>query len=520
MGERGMHKALKYLAGAALIVPVAILAARVLFPLPAQHGRIDSTALPPSETGPLAKAMSQQGTGKRGLTGIAPLQGGAEAFAVRILLADAAASSIDAQYYIWHNDLTGYLLLDALRRAADRGVRVRLLLDDNGTSGLDPELATLDAHPNAEVRLYNPFNLRRLKLLSYGFDFFRLNRRMHNKSFTVDGHVSILGGRNVGDEYFDTGPAALYVDLDVLAVGKIVAEVSADFDRYWASRAVHPASAIVGALPEGDPIAQGVARSSADPQLAEYRRVLESSDIVTALTQGKVDLEWTTAVLVSDDPAKGDGAVPRGDLLATRLTRAVGDATQRFDGISAYFVPGAGGVETFADLERSGVRVRLLTNSLEATDVLPVHAGYAKRRKDLLDAGVAIFELRRQAAPEAPKDRAGPFGSSGASLHAKTFAVDGARIFIGSFNFDPRSTMLNTEMGLLIDSPRLAQGVHDAFDQGLSGQAWRVERAGRGLAWTDPTDADVPALATEPGSSLLRRIGIAVIGWLPVEWLL
>lgn len=516
-----MHKAMKYLAGATLIVPVAILAARVLFPLPAQHGRIDSTALPASETGPLARAMSQQGTGKEGLTGIAPLQGGAEAFAARILLADAAVSSIDAQYYIWHDDLTGYLLLDALRRAADRGVCVRLLLDDNGTAGLDPELAALDSHPNAEVRLYNPFNLRgRLKLLSYVFDFVRLNRRMHNKSFTVDGQVSILGGRNVGDEYFDTGPTALYVDLDVLAVGRIVAEVTADFDRYWASKAVHSAGAIVGAPPEGDPIAQGVARSSADPQLAEYRRVLESSDIVTALTQGKVDLEWTTAVLVSDDPAKGKGAVPRGDLLATRLTRAVGEVTQRFDGISAYFVPGKGGVETFAKLERSGVRVRLLTNSLEATDVLPVHAGYAKRRKDLLDAGVAIFELRRQAAPEAPKDRAGPFGPSGASLHAKTFAVDGTRIFIGSFNFDPRSTMLNTEMGLLIDSPRLAQGVHDAFDQGLSGQAWRVERAGRGLAWTDPTDADVPALAREPGSSPLRRIALAVIGWLPVEWLL
>ena len=516
-----MRRAAKILTGTVLAASAAILAARVLFPLPAQQGRLDGIALPPSETGPLARAMSRQGAGKKGLTGIAPLQGGAEAFAARILLADAAVSSIDAQYYIWHNDLTGYLLLDALRRAADRGVRVRLLLDDNGTAGLDPELASLDAHPNVQVRLYNPFNLRgRLKLLSYGFDFVRLNRRMHNKSFTVDGHVSILGGRNVGDEYFDTGPTALYVDLDVLAVGKTVADVTADFDRYWASQAVHPASAIVGAPPEGDPIARGVARFSADPQLAEYRRVLESSGIVMALTQGRVDLEWTTAVLVSDDPAKGSGAVPRGDLLAARLTRAVGEVTQRFDGISAYFVPGAGGVETFADLERSGVRVRLLTNSLEATDVLPVHAGYAKRRKDLLDAGVAIFELRRQAAPEAPKDRAGPFGSSGASLHAKTFAVDGARIFIGSFNFDPRSTMLNTEMGLLIDSPRLAQGVHDAFDQGLSGQAWRVERAGRGLAWTDPTDADVPALATEPGSSLLRRIGIAVIGWLPVEWLL
>lgn len=467
-----MRRAVKILAGTALAGAAAILAARILFRLPERQGETDSTALPPAETGPLAEAAARLGADHDGLTGVMPLQGGAEAFAARILVAEAAVASIDAQYYIWHGDLTGYLLLDTLRRAADRGVRVRLLLDDNGTGGLDPELAALDAHPGIEVRLYNPFNLRgRFKLLSYGFDFGRLNRRMHNKSFTVDGQVSILGGRNVGDEYFDTGSAALYVDLDVLALGRVVAEVSADFDRYWASAAVHPVGPLVGPPPARDPVVQALDRLGNDPQMAEYRRVLERSDIVASLARGDVDLEWTRAVLISDDPAKGSGAVPRGDLLAARLTRAVGDVTQRFDGVSAYFVPGKAGVDTFAGLQRAGVEVRLLTNSLEATDVLPVHAGYAKRRADLLDAGVAIYELRRQAAPDAPKDRAGPFGSSGASLHAKTFAVDGARVFIGSFNFDPRSTMLNTEMGLLIDSARLAEGVHGAFDRGLDGLA-------------------------------------------------
>ena len=512
------------LAKAALVlVAVAVVAtvvARIAFALPAVEGRRDSVALPPSEGGPLAEALAGHETdASEGLTGIAALRGGADAFAARMILADRAVSSIDAQYYIWHADLTGYLLLDALTRAADRGVRVRLLLDDNGTAGLDAEIAALVAHPNVEVRLWNPFNLRgRLKTLSYGFDFFRLNRRMHNKSFTVDGHAAILGGRNVGDEYFATGPMPLYVDLDVLAVGAVVPEVSADFDRYWASPSVHPAGPLVGEADGADPIGAGLVRLRSDPQMDEYRSVLAASDVVAALASGTLDLEWTTAVLVSDDPVKGRGAVPREDLLASRLREAVGEIEARFDGISPYFVPGAAGVEAFATLEARGVRVRMLTNALEATDVLPVHAGYAKRREAMLRSGVELFELRREAAPDAPADRFGPFGSSGSSLHAKTFAVDGARVFVGSFNFDPRSTTLNTEMGLLIDSERMAQGMHDAFDQGLDGLAWRVELRDGEPLWVDT--ASQAATADEPGSTALKRVALTVIGWLPVEWLL
>ena len=513
-----MFTVFKYLCGFIVIAAVVIVAARLLFALPSTTGRINTTALPPSGNGPLAEALSRRGAGHEGLTGVAPLQHGADAFAARIILADAAVSSIDAQYYIWHGDLTGFLLLDALKRAADRGVRIRLLLDDNGTSGLDAELAALDSHPNVEVRLYNPFNLRRFKMLSYGFDFFRLNRRMHNKSFTIDGHARVLGGRNVGDEYFDTGPAALFVDLDVLAVGGIVPEVSTDFDRYWAARSVHPAGPIVGKPRRGDPIREGLARFDDDPQLADYRQALQNSNVVKALASGEFDLEWTKAILVSDDPVKGEGAVPREDLLASRLMHAVGHIEHRFDGVSAYFVPGAAGVNAFSTLESRGVQVRMLTNSLEATDVLPVHAGYAKRRPALLRSGVELFELKRVAAPNASAEGSGPLGSSGASLHAKTFAVDGARIFVGSFNFDPRSTTLNTEMGLLIDSASMAQGVHSAFDRGLDGLAWRVEIQDKHVVWIDP--ATNSCIDKEPGTSAMKRAALTVIGWLPVEWLL
>lgn len=509
----------KYLALAAVLAAVAIIVARIVFSLPTDQGA-HGEALAPADTGPLADALADLARENAGKTGIAPLQNGADAFAARMVLADAAVSSIDAQYYIWHNDLTGALLLDALKRAADRGVRVRLLLDDNGTSGLDPQIAQLDAHPMAEVRLYNPFNLRRFKLLSYTFDFFRLNRRMHNKSFTVDNHVTILGGRNVGDEYFGTGEVALYVDLDVLAAGAAVSDVSSDFDTYWNSPPVHPATPIVGAASGDDAINALLGRFRASEQMQTYREILDSSEIVAKLTQGTLPLEWTDAVLVSDKPAKGQGLVRRKDLLVTRLSDAVGPVQKRFDGVSPYFVPGAIGVRNFADMETAGAQVRLLTNSLEATDVVPVHAGYAKRREDLLDAGVRLFELRRTGAPDAPTDRLGPFGSSGSSLHAKTFAVDGKRVFVGSFNFDPRSISLNTEMGLLIDSETMAGRLHEAFDNGLGGLAWEVRQENGDLVWIDPQAPEAAPQMSEPGVSTMRSLAITVVGWLPVEWLL
>lgn len=510
--------ALTYLAICIAALAVAITLARRVFALPPHAGRIDTVALPPAGRGALAHSLAKQGADHRELTGITPLGRGGDAFAARFLLTNAAVSSIDLQYYIWRADMTGHMLLDALRRAADRGVRVRLLLDDNGIRGLDDVLAALDAHDNIEVRLYNPFNLRRFKLLSFGFDFFRLNRRMHNKSFTVDGRVSIVGGRNIGDEYFETGANPLQIDLDVLVVGAVVPEISADFDRYWAARPVHPARPLLGAPRDPDALATNLANYSAGARIREYRDLLASSDMVAALTRGTLDLEWTTALLVSDDPIKGEGALPREDLLTTRLSQAVGRIESRFDGVTPYFVPTAAGVKAFARLKDNGVSVRMLTNSLEATNMLPVHASYTKRRMAMLRAGVGLFEMRREGATTTPREAFGPMGSSGAHLHAKTFAVDGARIFVGSFNFDPRSTTLNTEMGLLIESSQMAEELHSAFDRGLGGLAWRVEIRDGGLVWIDAAEAG--ELEDEPGSTALRRLALTIIGRLPVDWLM
>lgn len=508
----------KYALVVAAIIVGAIVLARIVFPAPTHAGHDGSHALPPADEGALAEALGDCCASHEGLTGILPLQNGLDAFVWRIALANAAVSSIDAQYYIWRDDMTGHLLLKALYRAAERGVRVRLLLDDNGIRGLDGLLSALDAHPNIEVRLYNPFTLRRFKRLSFGFDFFRLNHRMHNKAFTVDGRASILGGRNVGDEYFGTGATPLQIDLDVLAAGEVVPRISADYDRYWNAEPVRPARQILGDPRSDISIEAALDLFEREPEFAKYRALLDRSDVVASLVRGETQLEWTRAVLVSDDPVIGFDALPRSELFISRLLDAVGPIASRFDGVTPYFVPGSAGVKAFADMIDRGVSVRMLTNSVAATNMLPVHAGYAKRRVDLLRAGVGLFELRALPGARSDVDLLGPFGSSGSNLHAKTFAVDGTRIFVGSFNFDPRSATLNTEMGLLIDSTRMAETLHQAFDDGLRDLAWRIELRDGAPVWIGTKDEGI--LRVEPETTRSKRLALRIIGWFPVEWLL
>lgn len=479
-----------------------------------------STSLPATTEGAFAQIAQELAQEHQGLTGVLPLMHGADAFAARMLLADVATRSIDAQYYIWRSDLTGHLLLERLQQAADRGVKVRLLLDDQGTKDLDVELITLQQHPNIEVRFWNPFPIRRFKWLAFTYDFPRLNRRMHNKSFNVDGHVSILGGRNVGDEYFSTGASALFVDLDVLVTGAVVADIQTDFDLYWNSPSAYPVEQIIKQAAEADKIQDVLTTYNSSQQFAEYRELLADSKLIQELMAGNLELEWVPVTLVSDSPAKGQGRIAKEERLSERLLLTVGDIQHKFDGVSAYFVPGARGVQGFAELEQQGVQVRMLTNALEATDVVPVHAGYAKRRKKLLQSGVELYELRRKMSADLVSGQLGVFGSSGASLHAKTFAIDGEKIFVGSFNFDPRSERFNTEMGVLIESPSLAESLHSAFDAHFNGTAWKVELDHGRLVWRDLSADELPALSKEPGLTLWRGMSLRLIGWLPVEWLL
>lgn len=517
MPSRFPHRAL------ALLLSLLALGLAGCAGLPALDERPVSVTLTDTDDTRLGRAIAPLVAAHPGLSGVHPLLDSRDAFAARVLLARAAERSLDVQYYIWHPDRSGTLLFEALHKAATRGVRVRLLLDDNNTAGLDPTLALLDAHPNIEVRLFNPFPLRGLRWLGYLTDFARLNRRMHNKSFTADNQATIIGGRNVGDEYFGAGSEVAFIDLDVLAIGPVAREVSADFDRYWASASAYPVDRLL-APAEPERLAELDAQVSLierDPEARAYVEAVRASPFTRQLIARELPFEWAATQMVSDDPAKALDNSTRDGELPSQLVRAIGRPTASMDLVSPYFVPTKTGTRALASLAGDGVRVRVLTNSLEATDVSAVHAGYAKRRKALLRAGVGLYELRRLLADGERHRSAGPFGSSSASLHAKTFAVDGERVFIGSFNFDPRSALLNTELGFVIESRAMAERMQRAFDQRIPAMAYEVGLAeDGGLYWLERRDGGTVRHTAEPGTGFWRRTWVWFVSKLPIEWML
>lgn len=489
--------------------------------LPARPPVAASRTLTPDPTSGLGKLLAPLAARHHGRTGVQPIDDARLAFAARVLLARRATRSLDLQYYIWRGDISGRLLLEELIRAAERGVRIRLLVDDNGTAGLDAELVALDRHANAEVRLFNPYMLRWPRFINYAFDFPRLNRRMHNKSFTADGVATIVGGRNVGDEYFGASQEQLFADMDVLAVGEIVPAVSADFDRYWACASAWPIAAVVrhAARPRQPPADH---RRLTD----QYRQVIADA-VAERLLTGSDAFEWTQVRMVSDDPAKGLGLAPHHGLLAAKLGDAMGVPTQSLGLISAYFVPTRAGTQLFAGLAESGVDVAILTNALRATDVALVHAGYATCREALLQAGVQLWELkggggdrvRLGLRPSGSQPKA-TFRSRGSALHAKTFTIDRERLFVGSFNFDPRSIRLNTELGFVIESPALATRLQELFETRLFEAAYRLTLQEGRLVWIE-TLPDGPVVHTaEPGTRWYQRQLLGLVGRLPIEPLL
>ena len=494
-------------------------------PLPAPR-QAPSHALTNTGDTRLGRVLSPQVQAHPGLSGFHVFDEPLDAFAARVLLAGAADRSIDAQYFIWHDDTVGTLLWQALWAAAERGVRVRLLLDDANTYGRDPLLAALDAHPNIELRLYNPFVYRGSRALGYASDFARLNRRMHNKSFTADNQASMVGGRNIADEYFGAAGELGFADLDVMAVGPIVAEISRSFDLYWNSASAYPAAAFVGT---GGAAADAALKArltavAADAHAVRYVEAVRASAFVDRMLSGRIDLDWTTGQLLYDDPAKTLDGSERNDLLLLPVLKSrMGDPQRSLDIVSPYFVPGPEGTEVLAALATGGVRVRVLTNSLASSDESVVHAGYMKRRHDLLRAGVELYEMKPGAAEGSlrVRGRIGPAKVSG--LHAKVFAVDGERVFLGSFNMDMRSVRLNTEMGIVIDNPAFARELGQVFDEGVYEGIYQVVLApdGQNLRWLERGAAGaLKVYDVEPETTVWKRLQVGFLAGLPIDWLL
>ncbi len=464
--------------------------------------------------------MSAADPGREGESGIYPLPQGRDAFAARVVLARAAERSLDVQYYIWHADVTGFLLLQELWDAAERGVRVRMLIDDNGIKGLDPVLAVFDAHPSIEVRLYNPYANRGFKALGYITHFQRLNRRMHNKSFTADTQLTIVGGRNVGDEYYGEGEGTLFVDLDVVAAGRIAHDVASEFDVYWNSESAYPADRIVGKPPPNGPadVKARLAAVRSSPEAAEYIRAVRETRLVESLRAHELQFDWSRVQLLYDPPGKTLGKAAKEDLLLADLKHAIGKPERGLDIVSPYFVPGKDGTKTLSAYPEGGTRLRIVTNSLAATDVKSVHAGYAKRRKALLRSGVHLYEIK----PDASAGHVKKSKGSSASLHGKTLQIDRRRVWVGSFNLDQRSANLNTEMGLMIEDPRLADALSNWVDRAPQDVAYEVilDAKGGGLEWIERTAQGEIRYHHDPKTGFLKRLMVKIIGWLPIEWML
>ncbi|SHH25281.1 phospholipase D family protein [Ferrimonas marina] len=447
-------------------------------------------------------------------SGFFVLNDGLDAFIARYALINQADKSLDLQYYIWHDDLTGRLLHNRLLHAAERGVRVRLLLDDLDTAGKESILALLDAHPNLEVRLFNPFASRNSRMTEFVTDLGRVNHRMHNKSLTADNQATILGGRNIGDEYFDATKDVAFGDVDVLAIGPVVSEVSQSFDLYWNSEHSYPLSA----FREGEPPSEGelaafIRMSDEHHQAAEgsaYAQALEDSEVVATGAINQLPFDWSPWRLVYDDPAKvGTSKLDADTHMAPALLQMFAQTEQDLIVISPYFVPGDKLTEYFGTMVERGIRVRILTNALSANDVPLVHAGYMRYRKDLIRNGIELYEFKAikepDDAPKKPK-KSRWSGASRSSLHAKVFGFDQRYLFVGSFNVDARSTILNTEIGVLFASDAEGQRFSDNFDRNALLKAYRVELDEQEkLVWITEHDGEGVVLDKEPETSWWMR---------------
>ena len=502
------------------ILPILpILAIAACSSLPPGGSGPESHALMKSPNSGVAGRFAREAARHPGESGFAVLDGNREAFTDRVALIDFAEKTLDVQYYIWSADTIGLMLADRLVRAADRGVRVRFLLDDVNFKKRDSATASLAAHPNIEVRIFNPHRYRSLRGAEFLANFGRLNKRMHNKILVMDNTCAIVGGRNIADQYFGLNEDFNNRDLDIAAAGPIVREISATFDEFWNSEAAIPIGEIVREERTMEDFHRQVATLRGNIRPERYPFPLDQD---VASLRKRVDaiarnLVWAKADLLYDSFAslKQRGA---GENVVDPLRRAILEADDEVLIEAAYFVMREPAIENLASLHERGVKVRVLTNALAGNDVVAAQAGHTKRRGEVLDSGVELYELRPDAA--AVHAQLAPAAeNSRAALHTKSLVIDRKSAFVGSYNLDPRSQEINSEIGLLVHSPEFARQVAEFLDEGVRPEnAYHVTRGDHGgYQWRTVVDGQARTWNHDPETTWTRRFLNSALMWLPIE---
>ena len=464
------------------------------------------------------------------LTGYHVLYDPLEAIAARINLIERAEKTLDLQYYIWDNDKIGSLALYKIIEAADRGVKVRLLIDDNNAGKMEGVYLALDQHPNIEVKLFNPYRFRRLRPIDMVLDLKRINRRMHNKTFTADNQISLIGGRNMSNQYYNASDSYQFSDVDVMLVGQAVDDITHSFDEYWNHSYAYPVRNIVNHNTytlRYDGLKEQLTKHYQEITVQNYLDLSNRTHDFDQWLDHNIQLDWVKAEVVKDAPDKIRARAKKEQHLNFQMVKRLENPEHSVDLISAYFVPQKQGEAKLIELAKDGVQVRVLTNSFKANDVALVHAFYAKYRIDLLKNGVELYEFL----PAISEDNLYPNskeiskqtkvslkGLSRSSLHAKLMALDNKQVFIGSFNFDPRSANLNTEIGVIINSPPLANAVHKTMDVNLKKYAYKlVLDSQQKINWLKETPQGIVTLRKEPKMKWWQKAGVKIISWLPIE---
>ncbi len=514
-----MHPTAAYTTARRLALLLAILLVSACASVPFDYPREASAYQPAQASSAIGKVALQWQERHGGKSGFLGLGDGVDALGARLRLLELAEESVDAQYFIVKKDRAGGLFAGALLAAADRGVRVRLLVDDIFSPGVDEAFSLLATHPNIEVRLFNPLARQRVRYLGFVTDFKRANRRMHNKSFTVDGGISIVGGRNIGEEYFEINQDVKFDDYEVLAIGEVVPEIQAGFDSFWNSELSVPMEAF--GL-EVDPADLDEWRAWLEEQADAghsglYATAMESR-LLQQIDAGELEPVVANADMFTDTPDKLLAAV--GDeetaVLVTEIGRRFREATKEIVIVTPYFIPQDDGATIIEEILARGVRVVIVTNSLASTNHVPVHSGYARYRKRLLQAGAEFFEVRA----DAVADEANAWGHRPGTmtLHSKATVIDRDTIFIGSLNFDPRSIYINTEMGLFIESGEAGEEFAQLMFDELPKVTWRVELDERDkLRWVFDDGTHREVTTSEPQAGAWRKFQVGFYRLLPIE---